>query len=168
MSHWIWRPLPYAKHTKLTTITTRLLPCSVFKNVHTYICTQGLHSLYIVKLIFYLVLFTTIRFIKRLCNFYKPSNHLYSVIVYSEEHSRKYSSVGKLLVKYLCRAEDVCLNLSLSLSLSLSLLSFSLPHLSFMYNLFNIESCWLSLWTSSRHRSGVESSDCIQANCRCV
>ena len=57
----------------------------------------------------YNIYFLPSRFIKRLCNFYKPSNHLYSVIVYSEEHSRKYSSVGKLLVKYLCRAEEVCL-----------------------------------------------------------
>ena len=61
-----------------------------------------------------------LRFIKRLCNFFKPSNHIYSTITYSEEHSRKYSSVGQLLVKYLCRAEDVsgglCCNAMLSVN----------------------------------------------------
>ena len=47
------------------------------------------------------------RFIKRLCNFYKPSNHIYSHIVYSEANSKRYSSVGQKLVKYLCRVQEV-------------------------------------------------------------
>ena len=74
----------------------------------------------------YLFLSPPTRFIKRLCNFYKPSNHLYSVIVYSEEHSRKYSSVGKLLVKYLCRAEDVCQQKHYLCTVNMSICSFSL------------------------------------------
>jgi len=46
------------------------------------------------------------RFIKRLCNFYKPSNHLYSIISYSESNSRRFTSVGQQLVRLLCRAEE--------------------------------------------------------------
>ena len=49
----------------------------------------------------------TCRFIKRLCNFYKPSNHIYSNIPYNETNSKRYSSVGQKLVKYLCGAEEV-------------------------------------------------------------
>ena len=47
------------------------------------------------------------RFIKRLCNFFKPSCHVFSTIPFSEVHQKKYSTVGKLLVKYLCSAEEV-------------------------------------------------------------
>ncbi|KAL5486702.1 hypothetical protein EMCRGX_G019218 [Ephydatia muelleri] len=43
------------------------------------------------------------KFLKRLCNFYKPSNHIYSSIPYSEENSRRYSHVGQELVKYFCQ-----------------------------------------------------------------
>lgn len=45
------------------------------------------------------------KFLKRLCNFYKPSNHLYSSISYSEENSCRYSHVGQELVKYFCQVE---------------------------------------------------------------
>ena len=51
------------------------------------------------------------RFLKRLCNFYKPSNHLYSSISYSEENSCRYSHVGQELVKYFCQVE-VCVILT--------------------------------------------------------
>ena len=47
------------------------------------------------------------RFIKRLCNFYKPSNHLYSVIQYTEVNSRRYTPVAQQLIRYLCRMEEV-------------------------------------------------------------
>ena len=44
-----------------------------------------------------------------------------------------YSSVGRLLVTYLCRAEEVRLHLKYSLSLSLSLSSLCLARPSFLY-----------------------------------
>ena len=44
---------------------------------------------------------------KTLTNFYKPSNRLFSSIVYSEKHSKKYSSVAVELVKCLCKIEVV-------------------------------------------------------------
>ena len=47
------------------------------------------------------------RFIKRLCNFFKPSGHLFSMIRFSEANQKKFSTVGKLLVKFLCCIEEV-------------------------------------------------------------
>ncbi len=47
------------------------------------------------------------RFIRTLTNFYKPNNRQFSAIVFSNKNSRKYSSVGLQLIKYLSKVESV-------------------------------------------------------------
>ncbi len=36
-----------------------------------------------------------------------PSKHLYSTIIYNEFNTKRFSSVGQEVVKFLCRVEDV-------------------------------------------------------------
>ncbi|CAI8054557.1 Rapamycin-insensitive companion of mTOR [Geodia barretti] len=46
------------------------------------------------------------KFVKRLCNFFKPSGHLFALIRFSEANQKKFSTVGKLLVKFMCCVEE--------------------------------------------------------------
>ena len=51
--------------------------------------------------------FSFFRFIRSLTNFFKPSCHQFSSIVYSLTNSKRYSSVGLQLIKYLSKMEGV-------------------------------------------------------------
>jgi len=47
------------------------------------------------------------RFIKRLTNFFKPSNYIFTIIQYSAQNIKTYSVIGCSLVNFLIKTPEV-------------------------------------------------------------
>ena len=99
--------------TMATVVWETIIFCNFFNSIHTLLLCPSL------KRVFAQskrereggsegrTFFSFFRFIRSLTNFFKPSCHQFSSIVYSLTNSKRYSSVGLQLIKYLSKMEGV-------------------------------------------------------------